>query len=35
MNDYFWLEDEKMWYPKIASIFTKREQEIADYLKQK
>lgn len=34
MEDYFWIEKDKRWYNKHASMFTKREQAIADYLRQ-
>jgi hypothetical protein len=33
MEDYFWIEEDKMWYNKSASMFTPREQAIADYLR--
>lgn len=33
MVDYFWFEEEKMWYPKSASMYSEREQAIADYLR--
>ena len=33
MIDYFWLENEKQWYPKDNSCYTEREQEIADHLR--
>lgn len=33
MEDYFWVAEDKMWYNKCASMFTEREQEIADYLR--
>ena len=33
MGDYFWLEAEKQWYPKCSSMYSEREQAIADYLK--
>ena len=35
MLDYFWLENEKQWYPKDNSCYSEREQEIADYLRLK
>lgn len=35
MVDYFWVEDEKQWYPENNSCYTEREQEIADYLRTK
>ena len=31
MMDYFWHEEK--WYPKCASTYSEREQEIADYLR--
>lgn len=33
VNDYFYLEDEQKWYEKFSSIYSEKEQEIADYLK--
>jgi hypothetical protein len=33
MVDYFWLENEKQWYPENNSCYTEREQEIANYLR--
>jgi len=33
MEDYFWMESRKEWYPKISSIYTEREQIIADGLR--
>lgn len=33
MEDYFWIEDDLSWYPKISSIYTEKDQEIADYLR--
>jgi hypothetical protein len=33
VDDYFWIEADKRWYNKSASMFTNREQEIADYLR--
>ena len=33
VDDYFWLETERKWYPKCASTYSKREQAIADFLK--
>jgi len=33
VDDYFWLETEKKWYPKCASTYSEREQAIADFLK--
>ena len=32
-DDYFWLEEDKKWYPKSATAFTEREENIADYLR--
>ena len=34
MEDYFFLEDKKEWYPKINRFYTEREQEIATYLRE-
>lgn len=31
-NTYLWDEHDQQWYNKRSSFFTKREQEIADYL---
>lgn len=31
-EDYFWIEADKKWYNRCASMFSEREQEIADYL---
>jgi len=33
MVDYFWIEGEKQWFPKLSSMYTEREQFIADYLR--
>jgi hypothetical protein len=33
MEDYFWIEDRKEWYPKSSSMYTPRDQAIADYLR--
>jgi hypothetical protein len=33
MVDYFWLQSQKEWYPKISSVYSNREQEIADHLR--
>jgi len=33
MEDYFWIEDDLSWYPKISSIYTDKDQIIADYLR--
>jgi len=33
MDDYFWIEKDKRWYNKCASMFTEKEQRIADYLR--
>jgi hypothetical protein len=33
MEDYFWLQSQKEWYPKISSVYSDREQEIADHLR--
>jgi hypothetical protein len=30
----FWHEEDKMWYPKFSSLFSEREQKIADYLRE-
>ena len=32
-GNYFWDEKDKKWYNKCASMFTEREQAIADYLR--
>jgi hypothetical protein len=31
-GNYFWDEKDKKWYNRCASLFTEREQAIADYL---
>ena len=33
MVDFFYIETEKKWYPKVSSMFTEKEQLIADYLR--
>ncbi|MFA5207389.1 MAG: hypothetical protein WC428_01915 [Candidatus Paceibacterota bacterium] len=33
VGDYFWIEADKKWYPKTLSLYTKREQAIADCLR--
>lgn len=33
MADYFWIEEDQMWYPKLSSMYEEREQSIADYLR--
>ena len=33
MLDHFWLASENKWYPKAASLYTIRQQEIADHLR--
>lgn len=35
MVDFFWVEKDKRWYPKSASLYTPREQLIADYIRYK
>jgi hypothetical protein len=32
MEDYFWIEKDKRWYNRCASMFTPKEQRISDYL---
>jgi len=32
-GNYFWIEADKKWYNRCASLFTEREQAIADYLR--
>ena len=32
MEDYFWNHEDEKWYNKHSSLFTEREQAIADYL---
>ena len=34
VNDYFYLEREQKWYEKFSSMYSEREQEIADYLRE-
>jgi len=31
-SDYFWLEENQKWYPTFSSVYSEREQAIADYL---
>lgn len=33
MEDFFWVEKDKKWYNKESSLFTERDQVIADYLR--
>lgn len=33
MLDFFWIKADRTWYNKNASMFTPREQQIADYLR--
>lgn len=33
MEDYFWLPNEKQWYPKGSSLFSIEEQKVAYWLK--
>ena len=33
MVDYFWDDHNKRWYPTISSLYTKRDQVIADYMR--
>jgi hypothetical protein len=33
MEDFFWIEADKKWYNKESSLFTEREEEIANYLR--
>jgi hypothetical protein len=33
MMDFFWIDADKKWYNKESSLFTPREQAIADYLR--
>ncbi len=35
MEDYFWVETDKKWYNKHASMFTEKEQRIANHLQNK
>jgi hypothetical protein len=35
MEDYFFLETNKEWYPKSSSLYTPREQAISDFLRYK
>jgi hypothetical protein len=32
MDDYFWIPNDEIWCNKHASMFTPREQQIADFL---
>ena len=33
MMDYFWLQSRKEWYPKMSSVYTEKDQIIADGLR--
>jgi len=33
MEDYFFLEGKKQWYPKITRMYNEKEQLIADYVR--
>ena len=33
MDDYFWLATDNKWFPKCSSLYSEREQAIADYLR--
>ena len=33
MEDYFFLEGKKQWYPKTSRMYSEREQEIADFIR--
>ena len=33
MEDYFFLEGKKQWYPKISRMYSEEEQKIADYVR--
>ena len=33
MGDYFWLATDNKWFPKCSSMYSEREQAIADYLR--
>jgi hypothetical protein len=33
MIDYFWITKDKKWYNKCSSLFTIKEQEIANFLR--
>jgi len=33
MEDYFFLEGRKEWYPKISRMYSEEEQKIADYVR--
>jgi len=33
MEDYFFLEGKKQWYPKISRMYSEKEQLIADYVR--
>jgi hypothetical protein len=34
MEDYFWMENKRQWYPKLSRMYSEREQEIATYLRE-
>jgi hypothetical protein len=33
MDDYFWIDDDKKWYNKCSSLFTEKEELIANFLR--
>lgn len=35
MFDYFWIQNDKQWFPILSSMYTKREQQIADHIRTK
>lgn len=32
-DGYFWIEEDKKWYPKSSSMYNERQLTIADYLR--
>jgi len=33
MEDYFFLEGRKEWYPKLSRMYTEKDQQVADYVR--
>lgn len=34
MVDFFWMDSDSKWYPKCSSLYTEKEQAIADLLRK-
>ena len=34
MDDYFWIDNDEIWCNKHASLFSEKDQKIADYLQE-